>query len=263
MAAVGPRRFAGRRLVVTGAAGRLGCVIAQRLAAEGAAGLCLVDRPGKQIPAPAENPDCDIVTLEADLEDERAAVAMIAEASRRIGPLDGLANCAGAYGVGKFLATGGESWRKALAINLDAVINACRAVAAYWVDGGRPGAIVSLTSAASLFPRPGTIEYVTAKSALNGLTSALAMELGPHGIRVNAVAPGMVLGQVYTRDMELDDPELLMALASTPLGRTGGPDDVAAAVAFLLSDEASWITGAILPVTGGAHFGRPHYPSAG
>lgn len=262
MALAGEPRFAGRNLLITGAAGRLGRVIAARLAEEGAAGLCLVDLPERNIPIPSVEGGREIVVLHADLSDEDAAGAIVAEARRQLGSIDVLVNCAGAYGVRAFMETGAESWRRAFSVNLDAVTNISRALATHWIEERRPGVIVSLTSAASLFPRPGTIEYVTAKSALNGLTNALAMELGPHGIRVNAVAPGMVLGEVYSIGMPIDDPEIALALQSTPLGRTGRPEDVAAAVAFLASDDASWITGAILPVTGGAHFGRPHFPLA-
>ena len=95
---------------------------------------------------------------------------------------------------------------------------------------------------------------------MNVLTETLAIELGPSGIRVNAVAPGVVLSRIITEEREDEHPYVNMMWQATPLRRTGDPLDVARAVAFLASDKASWITGAILPVSGGAHCGRAHLP---
>lgn len=260
------RRFEGRSVILTGAAGRLGRAIAHRFAVEGAK-LVLLDRDAGALQALHE----DLTALTGgvgaceyplDLTDLKAVEEAVSSVFDN-GGCDILINCAGAYRTGTLVDAPPEKWREALSLNLDTVVNVTRAIARRWIDAGTTGAIVNLTSAASLYPRAGTIGYATAKTALNGLTSVLAMELGPYGIRVNGIAPGMILGEVFSRDTPLDDGEIKLVLSSTPLGRTGRPEDVAAAATFLASDEAAWITGAILPVTGGAHFGRPHYPAAG
>ena len=260
-------RFRGRAVLLTGAAGRLGRSIADRFEAEGAR-LCLVDRNEAglhELAAAIGAKDGRMTPFvrAADMADDEQAEAAVSACFEAAGDLDILVNRAGAYRTGSFPDMAAQDWRTAFTINLDTVVNATRLVSRRWIGEGRGGAVVNLTSAASLHPRPGTAAYVTAKTALNGLTSSLAMELGPHDIRVNAIAPGMVLNDVHSRDMDIQDKEIRLVLESTPLGRTGRPQDIAAAVAFLSSAEADWITGAILPVTGGAHFGRPHYPVAG
>lgn len=259
-----PARFAGRSVFLTGAAGRLGGAIAARFAAEGAA-LCLVDRPGQDMRALAEGlPVCTTMPpllLEADLTEQGAADQAVAAAFASPCPPDILVNCAGRYMTGRFADQDETAWRNAFAVNLDSAAQVSRAMARRWMARRSGGVIVNISSAAGLYPRAGTIGYATAKAAMNAMTAALAMELGPHDIRVNAIAPGMVLDRVLTRDMELEE-EFRLVMASTPLGRSGRPEDIAAATAFLASEEAGWITGAILPVTGGAHFGRPHYPVA-
>lgn len=255
-------RFTGRTVFLTGAAGRLGRAMAARFAAEGA-GLYLVDRPGQglddlaaTLPSPTR-----ATCLTADLTRVEEAEAAVAAAFAGDTPPDILVNCAGRYMTGALAALDDTAWRDAFAVNLDSAAYLCRAMATRWTARGSGGTIVNISSAAGLYPRSGTIGYATAKAALNAMTCALAMELGPQGIRVNAVAPGMVLDRVLTRDMPLEE-ELRLVMESTPLGRSGRPEDIAAAVAFLACDDAAWITGAILPVTGGAHFGRPHYPTA-
>lgn len=197
------------------------------------------------------------------MADPAQAAAAVAAAFEVTGEIDVLVNCAGRYQTGPFVESGADAWRESFDVNLGTVLNAVRAVSHRWIGSGRAGTIVNLSSAASLHPRAGTAAYATAKTALNGLTTLLAMELGPSGIRVNAVAPGMVLDSVHSRaTIGAADAEIRLVLESTPLGRTGRPADVAAAVAFLASEDACWITGVILPVTGGAHFGRAHYPLA-
>ncbi len=258
-----PARFTGHSVFLTGAAGRLGRAIAARFAAEGAA-LCLLDRPGQDMRALAESLSGGTnqpMLLAADLTEQGAAEQAVAQAFASPCPPDILVNCAGRYRTGRVEDQDEAAWRDAFAVNLDSAAHLCRAMARRWMAQRSGGVIVNISSAAGLYPRSGTIGYATAKAAMNAMTAALAMELGPHDIRVNAVAPGMVLDRVLTRDMALEE-EFRLVMASTPLGRSGRPEDIAAAAAFLASEEADWITGAILPVTGGAHFGRPHYPVA-
>jgi NAD(P)-dependent dehydrogenase (short-subunit alcohol dehydrogenase family) len=126
------------------------------------------------------------------------------------------------------------------------------------LERGARGSLVTISSGASTSARAGGAHYCGSKAAVNLLTEVLAIELGPHGIRVNAVAPGLVMDQVVRQGDPTAHPYVRDMLAATPLGRTGSPEDIASAVLFLASDRAGWVTGEVFYVTGGSHCGRPH-----
>jgi 3-oxoacyl-[acyl-carrier protein] reductase len=129
------------------------------------------------------------------------------------------------------------------------------------VAAGRRGAIVNFSSGASTSARAGGAHYCASKAAVNMLSQVLAIELGPYGIRVNTVAPGLVLDQVLHAGDTHPSGYVAAMLKMHPLGRTGAPADIAGAVLFLASEELSpWTTGAFLQVSGGSHTGRPHMP---
>ena len=140
-----------------------------------------------------------------------------------------------------------EDWRTVIDTNLGGVFHTCRA-AARGMMRRRSGSIVNLSSVVGLHGNPGQTNYAASKAGIIGLTKALARELGSRGVRVNAVAPGYIstgLTEVLPEDVRG------MLLANTPLGRLGEPQDVAGAIRFLCSDEAAFITGAVLLVDGG------------
>jgi NAD(P)-dependent dehydrogenase (short-subunit alcohol dehydrogenase family) len=136
----------------------------------------------------------------------------------------------------------------------------CRAVGRQMVERRYSGAIVNLSSGAATSARAGAAGYSGSKAAINMLTAALAIELGPYGIRVNAVAPGLVTDTPRTLLDFGNSPYITMMLQMTPLGRTGGPSDIAEVVVFLASARNPWMTGSIIDVSGGSHTGRPHAP---
>jgi NAD(P)-dependent dehydrogenase (short-subunit alcohol dehydrogenase family) len=155
-----------------------------------------------------------------------------------------------------------EEWDRVFAVNVRGTMLCCQAVARQMVARGARGAIVNVSSGASTSARAGAAHYCGSKAAVNMLTEVLATELGPHGIRVNAVAPGLVLDDVVTKGDRVGHPYVRDMLAATPLGRTGSPEDIASAVTFLASDRSAWITGEVLYVTGGTHCGRTHMAPA-
>jgi 3-oxoacyl-[acyl-carrier protein] reductase len=181
--------------------------------------------------------------VEADVADPEQAHALIGA----VDDLDLLVNNAGVTRDGLIARMSDEDWRVVIETNLSGVFNTCRA-AARGMMKRRSGSIVNISSIVGLHGNPGQTNYSASKAGIIGFTKALARELGTRGVRANVVAPGYIdtrLTQVIAGEMK----ELM--LANTPLGRFGKPEDVAGAVRFLCSEEASFITGEVLLVDGG------------
>ena len=181
--------------------------------------------------------------VEADVSDPEQAKALVDAA----GELDILVNNAGVTRDGLIARMSDEDWRVVIETNLSGTFHTCRA-AARGMMKRRSGSIVNVSSIVGLHGNPGQANYSASKAGIIGLTKALARELGNRGVRANVVAPGYVdtrLTQVIADEMK----ELM--LTNTPLGRFGRPEDIAGAVRFLCSDEASFITGEVLLVDGG------------
>ena len=181
--------------------------------------------------------------VEADVSDPEQAKALV----DTVGELDVLVNNAGVTRDGLIARMSDEDWKVVIETNLSGTFHTCRA-AARGMMKRRSGSIVNVSSIVGLHGNPGQANYSASKAGIIGLTKALARELGNRGVRANVVAPGYVdtrLTQVIADEMK----ELM--LANTPLGRFGRPEDIAGAVRFLCSDEASFITGEVLLVDGG------------
>ena len=242
--------FAGQSVLVTGGAGRLGRAIVAAFAAAGARVVA------SDLPEALLRAGCTGMVAAGDVSDPAQAAGIVAQAEALAGPVDILVNAHGIIPTLRFMDMTAAAWDEVFAVNVRGTMLMCQAVARRLIARGAKGALVNISSSASRAARPGRAHYSSAKAAVNMLTEALAVELGPHGIRVNAVAPAMVLDEVYTADDPGNRPYVRFVLQGTPLGRTGTPEDVADAVLFLASAQSRWTTGVVLDVTGGAHVAR-------
>ena len=227
--------------VVTGGASGIGAAIARRL-----------EKDGYNVAALDLNPATEGFGVVADVTSREQIDAALAEVRAKFGPITILVNSAGLDGYSWFHKLPFEQWSKVIDVNLNGVFHMAQAVLPDMLEA-RWGRIVNISSSSTLGGQPFMSAYVTAKSAVNGLTKCLALEYGPKGITVNAIPPGFV-----------DTPMLRKSEAEgklggtveeheqrTPVRRVGRPEDIAAACSFLISEEASYITGQILPVSGG------------
>jgi NAD(P)-dependent dehydrogenase (short-subunit alcohol dehydrogenase family) len=240
-----------RVAIVTGAAGGIGSAVARALAAAGA-DVALLDRErdgaartASEIEASGERA---ALALTADVSDSGELDAAFAAVAERFGRLDILVNCAGIFELADFAEIPLDHWQRILDVNLTAPMLASqRAVAAM---DGRGGAIVNISSIAAVQGAAGSAAYCASKGGLEALTRAMAVELAPLRVRVNAVAPHAIDTPMTSalRGTELG----ARALAGIPAGRFGAADEVAAAVVFLAGPRASFVTGATLAVNGGA-----------
>ncbi len=227
----------GRIALVTGASGPIGAAIAEHLAKAGArvAGQYLKSRPGG-----------DLLAIRADLASPGFEDALLAEAQKRLGPVDLLVNCAADQALQTLETVTARDMQTMLQINLTAALTLSRAFARQIPSGG--GAITNISSIEAFRAAPGHGHYAASKAALENLTRALAAEFGPKGIRCNAVAPGLI----HREGIEQHWPEgVARWKAACPLERLGRPGDIARAALFLSSPDAGWISGAVLAVDGG------------
>jgi 3-oxoacyl-[acyl-carrier protein] reductase len=231
----------GKNALVTGASRGIGRAIAAELAAAGAS-VVLSYRTGAD-EAVALAAEIGGRALQADVSDPDSARALVEEA----GDLDILVNNAGVTRDGLLIRMSDDDWNTVIDTNLASCFYTCRA-AARGMMKKRSGAVVNISSIVGIHGNWGQTNYAASKAGIIGFTKALARELGSRSIRANVVVPGYVKTQLTD---VLPDGATEAMLQSTPLGRLGDPEDVAGAVRFLCSEEASFITGAVLLVDGG------------
>lgn len=244
--------LSGKRVLITGAARGLGRAFAEAACAAGArvALADILDKEGEEAAAALRKDGHDAAFQHIDLADPAKIAAAIAACANRLGGLDGLVNCAAiATGIGgkTFDEIDIETWDRVMSVNVRGTWLVTRAAAPH-LRKSRRGKIVNIASDTALWGAPRLLHYVASKGAVIAMTRSLARELGPDGVAVNAVAPGLTLVEA-TEYVPAERHKLYIDGRAMP--RRQMPDDVVGAVMFLLSDAADFITGQLLPVNGG------------
>ena len=245
-------RLEGSVAIVTGGGAGLGKAIAHRLAEEGA-DVVIGDTDETAAQGVAERIRAlgrRAVAVRTDVT-RRPDIEALLEEAMQLGPVDILINNAGVETITPLLDIPEDEWDRTLDTNLKGVFLCSQIVARAMIAAGRGGKVVNIGSIAGIMPPRKEPHYAASKGAVHTLTKQMALELAPHGITVNAVAPGVIRNGLSTHH-SLADPEKAERIAQgIPLGRVGAPLDISHAVLFLVSGEADYITGVVLPVDGG------------
>lgn len=236
----------GKNALVTGASGGIGAAVARALHGAGA----VVGLSGTRV-EPLEALKADLGgrahVLPCNLSDATEVEGLIKAATEAMGSVDILVNNAGITRDGLMMRMGDEDWLSVIEVNLNSTFRLCRG-ALRGMMKARWGRIINITSVVAQAGNPGQVNYAAAKAGVAGMSRSLAQEVGSRGITVNCVAPGLVETAMTDK---LNDEQRAKILAGVPLGRMGRPEEIAAGVLYLASEEAAYVTGATLDINGG------------
>ena len=239
--------------IVTGGASGLGLAIAERFIKEKISTV-IIGRDKEKLNAAKEQLGCLCHVYASDLNEQSGIPALVSSIMKDLGRIDILVNNAGINMKKEMTEVTDVEFQQILQTNVSGVFSLSREVAKVMI-AQNGGCIVNISSMAAHYGIPKVIAYTASKAAIEGMTRSMAVDLSPLGIRVNCVAPGFIATNMSATALNGDPERKKRVLARTPMGKLGTPGDVANAVNFLISPEAAYITGAVLPVDGGNSIG--------
>jgi len=239
--------------IVTGGGSGIGLAIATKFVAANIRTV-IIGRDEKKLLAAQQQLGTHCIPVTADLSNLAGIPALVAEIVNTYGPVSILVNNAGINQKKLFTEVTDEDFQQVLLTNVTAVFALSREVVKQ-MQGNGGGVIINISSMAAQYGIPKVIAYTASKSAIEGMTKAMAVELSPQGIRVNCIAPGFIATDMSAKALDNDPERKHKALSRTPMGTLGTPADIGDAALFLAGDAARYITGVVLPVDGGNSIG--------
>jgi NAD(P)-dependent dehydrogenase (short-subunit alcohol dehydrogenase family) len=240
--------------IVTGGGSGIGLAIAEKFVQHNIHTI-IVGRDEEKLAAAKQKLGNCVEPIPCDLNDLTAIPALVNTIVQKHGRVDVLVNNAGINMKKEFTKVTDEDFQRILLTNVTAVFALSREVVRCMLEKDIKGSIINISSMASQYGIPKVIAYTASKSAIEGMTRAMATELSPHGIRINCIAPGFIATDMSAKALNNDPERKGKALGRTPMGKLGQPSDIGDAAVFLASDASRYITGVILPVDGGNSIG--------
>lgn len=239
--------------IVTGGGSGLGFAIAQKFVSNNITTI-IAGRNMEKLNAAKEQLGDSCFAMQCDVSNLETIPAFVENVITKFGQIDILVNNAGINLKKEFTEVADEEFQNILTTNVTAVFTMSREVVKYMLKQGS-GNIINISSMAAQYGLPKVIAYSASKTAIDGMTRAMAVELSPNGIRINSIAPGFIYSAMTEKALNSDPERKAKVFGRTPMGKMGQPEDIGNAALFLASDAASYITGVVLPVDGGNSIG--------